>query len=75
MRITIGKKLIGGFCITLILMIILSLVFFYTITRMNSASNALIENLELDMFLDEKMGDHLRTGRFPFLFYGRGTGL
>ncbi|MGA1844445.1 MAG: ATP-binding protein [bacterium] len=60
MRMTIGKKLIGGFCIILVLMITLSIVVFYSIARMNRASDTLIENLELDMFLDEKIGDHLR---------------
>ncbi|MGA1795961.1 MAG: ATP-binding protein [bacterium] len=57
---TIGKKLIGGFCIILALMIVLSIVVFSSIARMNRASDTLIENLELDMFLDEKIGDHLR---------------
>ncbi|MGA1871551.1 MAG: ATP-binding protein [bacterium] len=60
MRMTIGKKLMGGFSIVLILLMILSAMFFYAIARMNSASNFLIENLKLDMFLDEKIGDHLR---------------
>ena len=59
MRITIGKKLIGGLSIVMILFITMSSVFVYTIARMNNASNTLIENLELDMFLDEKIGDHL----------------
>ena len=57
---TIGKKLIGGFCIILSLIIILSAVFFYTIDRLNNSSDTLVENLTLDMFLDEKLGDHFR---------------
>ncbi|MGA1825538.1 MAG: ATP-binding protein [bacterium] len=57
---TIAKKLIRGFSVVLLLTIILSVVFFYAIARMNSASTTLIENLKLDMFLDESIGDHLR---------------
>jgi len=41
-------------------MSMLSLVVFFAIARMNRASDTLIENLEFDMFLDEKIGDHLR---------------
>ena len=60
MRMTIGNKLVGGFSIVLCLIIIVSVLFFYTIAKMNNASNTLIVNLELDMFLDETIGDHLR---------------
>lgn len=57
---TINKKIIGGYSIVLLLMVILGRVFYLTLNKIEKTNKKVEDVLYLDMFLDEKAGDHLQ---------------
>ncbi|MFH1798138.1 MAG: CZB domain-containing protein [Candidatus Omnitrophota bacterium] len=56
---TIRKKIIAGFSILLVLIFALGVFSYWSVRKINKISRQEAETLTLDMFLDEKMGEHL----------------
>jgi len=59
MRMTIGKKMIGGFLAVLTLMLAMGIGTSLINRKVERLANESIAYLKLDMFLDETIGDHL----------------
>jgi len=60
MKLTIRKKLFGGFGIILALVLILSIVCVQTLRTLNTINADAVNKLKLDSFLQRSIGDHLK---------------
>ncbi|MFH1440674.1 MAG: methyl-accepting chemotaxis protein [Candidatus Omnitrophota bacterium] len=59
MRMTIGRKLGMGFGTILVMMVVLGVISLWSVNRVDNISDTAMQDLQLGMFLNEKIIDHL----------------